>query len=180
MKKLFLTLCVALIGTAAYAQKGETAIGVNVGYGTEISNLGIGVKSQCGLTDAIRLEAGFDYFFEKDNLSMWDININAHYLIPLADKIKFYPIVGVTYTNWKVDFKEFDIFDKIASSYYNPTGSTLMTDGGSKSEGKFGVNLGGGVQYDINDKWSVNFEVKYQLISDFNQAVFGLGLAYKF
>ena len=50
----------------------------------------------------------------------------------------------------------------------------------SSSASKFGVNLGAGVQYDVNETWAVNFEVKYQLISDFNQAVFGLGVAYKF
>lgn len=46
--------------------------------------------------------------------------------------------------------------------------------------GKFGVNLGAGVEYAISSNLSVNFELKYQLISDFNQAVFGVGVAYKF
>ncbi len=180
MKKLFLTMCIALVSVGAFAQKGEKAVGVNLSYGTEISNLGIGVKGQYGLTDAIRLEAGFDYFLEKDYLSMWDINVNAHYLFSVADKIKVYPLVGLTYTNWKADLKgatqDFwgGEYDEDISDYYDEEG------GGSASEGKFGVNLGGGVLYDINDKWAVNFEIKYQLISDMNQAVFGLGIAYKF
>ena len=86
MKKLFLTLCVAFIGVSAFAQKGETAVGINLMYGTEISNLGIGAKAQYNFTDAIRGEASFNYFLEKDAMKMWDININAHYLFPVANK----------------------------------------------------------------------------------------------
>lgn len=163
MKKYFLTLCVALVSMCAFAQKGQKAVGLNLSYGTEISNLGIGAKGQYNFTDAIRVEASFDYFLKKDDLSMWDVNVNAHYLFPVKD-LKIYPLVGLTYTNWK---DSFDYWDGI-KDYYDD------------SEGKFGVNLGGGVQYDINDNWAVNFEMKYQIIGDFDQAVFGFGVAYKF
>lgn len=81
MKKFFLMLCVALLSVGAFAQvKGDKSVGLNLSYGTEISNLGIGVKGQYNFTDAIRGEASFDYFLKKDGLKMWDININAHYL----------------------------------------------------------------------------------------------------
>ena len=171
-------LFVALLSVGAFAQKGEQKIGLNLNYGTEISNMGLGAKYQYGITDAIRLEGSFDYFFKKDYLSMWDINVNAHYLFPVAEKFKVYPLVSLTYTNWKFDgesvAKDFwgDDYDEVEDDF----------DEGDldQSSGKFGVNLGAGVQYDINSKWAVNFEVKYQLISDFNQAVFGLGIAYKF
>lgn len=153
MKKIFITMCVALVSVCAFAQKGEKAVGVNLSYGTEISNIGIGVKGQYNFTDAIRGEVSFDYFLEKDYLKMWDINVNAHYLFNVAEKIKVYPLVGLTYTNW--------------SAF-------------SESSGKFGANLGGGAQYDINEKLSLNLDIKYQLISDFNQAVFGVGATYKF
>lgn len=167
---------IALGMSSAFAQKGEKAVGINLGYGTEISNLGIGAKFQYGITDAIRTEASFDYFLKKDFLSMWDINVNAHYLFPIAEKFKVYPLVGLTYTNWKLG--GFDIsygFDDEAMSEYEGEESI-----GDSNTGKFGVNLGAGAEYSINSNLSINFEVKYQLISDFNQAVFGLGVAYKF
>lgn len=179
MKKSFLIVFCALMSVCAFAQKGEKAAGVNLSYGTEISNLGIGVKYQHGITDAIRLEGGFDYFLKKDGLSMWDINVNAHYLFPVADKFKVYPLVGLTYTNWKggaVD-DALDFIDGVLDEAY---GEDDYTEGGSGSESRFGANLGAGVQYDITTKWAVNFEVKYQLIKDCNQAVFTLGAAYKF
>lgn len=46
--------------------------------------------------------------------------------------------------------------------------------------GKFGVNLGGGAQYDLTDNLMLNFEVKYSLVSDLDQCVISLGAAYKF
>lgn len=145
-------MCVALVSVCAFAQKGEKAVGVNLSYGTEISNIGIGVKGQYNFTDAIRGEVSFDYFLEKDYLKMWDINVNAHYLFNVAEKIKVYPLAGLAYTNWSAV-------------------ETLS---------RFGANLGGGAQYDINEKLSLNLDIKYQFISDFNQAVFGVGAAYKF
>lgn len=177
MKKLFVLMSFIALGVgSAFAQKGEKAVGVNLGYGTEISNLGIGAKFQYGITDAIRAEASFDYFLKKDFVSMWDINVNAHYLFPIAEKLKVYPLVGLTYTNWKMDGSDFN-FD-FEDEELNEYGDGISGD--SSSTGKFGVNLGAGVEYAITDRLNVSFEVKYQLISDFNQAVFGIGVAYKF
>ena len=174
MKKLFVLMSFIALGVSSvFAQKGEKAVGVNLGYGTEISNLGIGAKFQYGITDAIRAEASFNYFLKKDGANMWDVNVNAHYLFPIADKFKVYPLVGLTYANCKVDMgwsvegmSPEDIQDLIETS--------------SESEGRVGVNLGAGIQYDLSSKFAINFEVKYQLIKDFNQAVFGVGIAYKF
>lgn len=165
-----------LSAVSASAQKGEKAFGVNLGYGTEISNLGIGAKFQYGITDAIRAEASFDYFLKKDYLSMWDGNLNAHYLFPVADKFKVYPLAGLTYTSWKIDGFDWGIDLGDWADYLDDEDM----DSGSSTTGKFGINLGAGAEYAISDKLSVNFEAKYQLISDFNQVVFSVGLSYKF
>lgn len=166
MKRTFLTLCIALMSVCAFAQKGTTALGVNLSYGTEISNVGLGVKGQYNFTDAIRGQLSFDYFFKKDYVSMWDINADVHYLFPLNKGFTVYPLVGLTYTHWKADLP--DVYDELLG-------------GGDSSEGRFGGNVGGGVQYDINSSWAVNFEIKYQILGDgYGQAVFGFGAAYKF
>jgi len=179
MKKLFLMLCAALVSVGAFAQKGEQRVGLNLNYGTEISNVGLGAKYQYGITDAIRLEGSFDYFFKKDGASMWDINVNAHYLFPFAEKFAVYPLVGLTYSHWKLDGIDYGSeFEGMSPEEQEEWGITDLEE--SSSASKFGVNLGAGVQYAINDRWGVNFEVKYQLISDFDQAVFGIGATYKF
>lgn len=172
MKKYVLTLCIALVSMCAFAQEGQKAVGFNLSYGTEISNIGIGVKGQYNFTEAIRGEASFDYFLKKDGLSMWDFNVNAHYLFPVANGFKVYPLAGLCYTHWSFDGGDF--YDGL-EEYVGD-----VDDEVSSNTGKLGVNLGGGVQYDLTSNLVLNFELKYQLISDYNQAVFGVGLAYKF
>ena len=99
-------------------------------------------------------------------MSMWDINLNAHYLFTLSDKVKVYPLAGISYTNWK--------FDDGGDDDYDYGGD----DGGST--GKIGFNLGGGIQYDLTEKVFLNGEIKYQYIDHFDQLVFGVGIGYKF
>lgn len=184
MKKLFITLCAALCSVCSFAQKGQTAVGVNVLYGTEISNPGFGVKGQYNITDALRGEASFDYFLKKDGVTFWDINVNLHYLFDIANNVKVYPLAGVTYAHASVG--DSDLADaaieaaKAAGMPYNEAEIRAEYGDAGGSEGKFGVNLGGGIQYDINNQWMVNFEAKYQIISNFDQAVFSVGAAYKF
>ncbi len=178
MKKLFLTLAVALICVCAQAQvKGDVGVGLNLSYGTEISNIGIGVKGQYNFTDAIRGEVSFDYFLKKDATKMWDINVNAHYLFSVANKFKVYPLVGLTYTNWNWDF---DLSDDMKgyAGYEGYEGDEETS--GSSSTGRFGVNLGAGASYDITSNIAINLEIKYQIISNYNQVVFGIGAAYRF
>ena len=45
---------------------------------------------------------------------------------------------------------------------------------------RLGVNLGGGVEMDITDNLLINCELKYQYVSDFEQAIFNVGIAYMF
>lgn len=180
MRKVFLLISlVCLTSLYAFSQKGEKSMGLSLGYGTEIKSLGIGARFNYNVTDAIQLTPSFNYFLKKDGLSGWEINADAHYLFPIAEKLNVYPLVGLTLTGWKmsgVDFDESDIPDWMKE---------LMDDedyssDGSSSTTKFGVNLGGGISYSITDNISIGAELKYSLVSDFDQVVFGLIVAYKF
>lgn len=184
MKKHIIFALCAMLSAGAFAQKNDKAVGLNVSYGTEIKNFGVGVKGQYNFTDAIRGEASFDYFFKKDGLSMWDVNINAHYLFSLGDKLKVYPLVGVSFTNWKGDYSVGWYIDDDSEWTGWMKEEGIETEGelasGSVSESKFGVNFGGGIQYNLTKNLVLNAEAKYQLISDFDQGVFSVGVAYKF
>ena len=157
MKRVFLAMFVALISICASAQKGTSALGVNLSYGTEIENIGIGVKGQYFLTDALRAEASFDYFLKKDHLSMWDINLNLHYLFEVASNAYVYPLAGIGYTSWK------------ASAF-----------GYSATDNKIAINLGGGFQYDFTETIFFDVEGKYQIIDNLDQFVIGVGVGFKF
>lgn len=151
-------LMVAVLGLfaftmGAYAQKGEKALGVHLNYATEVDNAGLGAFFMYNFTDALRGEVAGDYYFKRDHLSMCDLNLTLHYLFPVGDYVKLYPLAGLTYTNWKA-------FNEHAS--------------------RVGGNFGGGAQFDVADNFSINLEIKYQLVADFDQAVFSLGGAYRF
>lgn len=163
MKKLLILFgALFLLLGNVQAQKGKQAIGFGLNYGTEIESLGIGMKYQYNLTNPLRIEPSFNYFFENDNISMLDLNVNFHYLCPIANNVKIYPLAGVTFTNWMWD------------------GGEVWGVDFDDNETRFGVNLGAGVEFNLNHNWTMNMEFKYQLVDDFDQGVFHIGAAYRF
>ena len=148
MKKFLSLLIIAVLGCGyASAQKGEMAVGGNLLYGTEINMLGIGGKFQYFITNDIRGEASFNYYFSNNGFHMWDLNANAHYLFNIAPKFRAYPLAGLT----------------VVSKCYNKTDESIT---------HFGLNLGGGCEYDIRHNFVVNAEFKYSIVSTIDQAVF--------
>ena len=147
---------------SASAQAGDKALGAQLVFGSETNNIGLGVKGQYYFTDQIRGEASVDYFFKNKGVSMWDINANVHYLFDVANKVKVYPLAGLGYTNWSYKY-EFPGLPAVEGS-----------------DGRLAVNLGGGAEYELTKDLSVNAELKYQIISNYNQLVLGVGVAYKF
>ena len=147
---------------SASAQAGDKALGAQLLFGSKTNNIGLGVKGQYYFTDQIRGEASFDYFLKNQGVSMWDINANVHYLFDVADKFKVYPVAGLGSTNW--------------SYKYEYAGHTIAEG----SDGRIAINLGGGAEYELTKDLSVNAELKYQIISNYNQLLLGVGVAYKF
>ena len=67
MKKLFLTLCVALFSVGAFAQeKGDMVVGGSLNFNTDASMIGVGPKFQYFIIDNLCGEAEAVYYFKKD------------------------------------------------------------------------------------------------------------------
>ena len=186
MKKLMTLFCVALMSVGAFAQgyyeeeemgaqAGDWAVGLNLdmGFGDSYVNFGITPKIQYYVTDAFRPEISFDYFIEKKHLSVWDININFHYLIHLKDGIYFYPILGATFQHTHETY-DLPVVDATTGL---PTGKTEKS---TDNTGRFGLNAGAGVQYDITPQLYANLELKYQYVKDFGRGIFQIGIGYRF
>lgn len=164
MKKLFLTMLVALVSMSAAAQDNKFGLGINLLYGTKINNIGFGVKGQYYATERVRVEANAAYFLKNDKfkkgdeevgMKMWDVNAVGHYLINVGqEKAWLYPLVGIGITNW------------VRSAF--------------KAETKFTINVGAGFQFDVADDFAINVEAKYQALKDYGQGVFGIGAVNKF
>jgi outer membrane protein X len=153
MKKLFvlMSMMFCIIGSAM-AQKNIQAIGVHLNYGTKIESFSLGAKYQQNLTNEIRLEPSMNYHFEKKGVDLFDLNLNLHYIFPMASNIRLYPLAGLTFERW--DF--------------------------GKVKNRLGANIGSGVEFDIADNWMTNIELKYKFVKDLDQPVFSLGIAYMF
>lgn len=162
MKKLFVICLMAFIGLGVSAQsKGEMAAGLNLAYGTSdgINNLGIGAKFQYNFTDALRIEPSANYFFRNNFISLWEANVNAHWIFKFVDdKLGVYPIAGVTVLGYKASYL----------GYSTPTYT------------RFGANVGAGAQYWITDHIGVNADIKYSIVADIDRPVFAVGAVYKF
>lgn len=208
MKKLFVIACMMLASTAMFAQQGTTSVGVNALYGlhSDYKNFGIGAKVQYEFIESFRGEASFNYFLKKDGLTMWDANLNLHYLIPIADNLKIYPLAGLTLLGSKIDASNVmggnfsGTLEQFVMQYSGITAAELaliktaapaqyamleaqynatknMIDDNS-SNTDLGANLGAGIELNLTEKFKVNFEAKYQIIKDWNRPVIAVGVAY--
>ncbi|OAV71801.1 hypothetical protein Barb4_00408 [Bacteroidales bacterium Barb4] len=176
MKKFFLCVAAAVFAVAGvHAQKGEKSAGVSLGYGSEIKSIGIGARFNYGITDRIRVTPGFTYFFPKDGFSAWETNADVHYLFPVTGKVTVYPLAGLTFTGWKFDagnaFGDLGGLGDVLGDYLDNASSDIT---------RFGVNLGGGIQYRLTGKLSIGAEAKYSLVSEIDQIVAAAVLTYKF
>ena len=147
----------------AYDKTNSKALGVNLLFGSFNNNIGIGAKYQHFVTDNIRLEGSFGYYFPSNGLYAWDINANAHYVFRLSPKFAVYPLAGFSYSNWGL---KLGILNN--TTVYDHTGS-------------LGANFGGGVQYFLSENVFVNAEVRQQVLSgNYSQANLSLGIAARF
>ena len=154
---LFITLSV-------FAQKDAKSVNFNLNYGTEAESIGIGGQFTYNFSERFRVAPDFTYFFENNNVSTWNLNLNAHYLFPLNDsKITLYPIAGLILAHWSSS-------EKVESSKQMSLSAT-----------KVGFNLGGGLQYNFSRVFFFRGELKYNSVSDnYDQTVISAGLGFNF
>lgn len=157
MKKiLVLLICLCAFATTSFAQKGESTLGANLNFSNE-RNIGIGAKYRYSFTDNWRIEPVFNYYFKHDYVSMWDLGANMHYVFPVASKISVYPLAGLEYVNTKLH-------------------SELLK--GGLNDGQIAINLGAGVDFKIASNVTLDLGLKYQIIDNWNQLVFNVGISF--
>ena len=164
MKKLLFLFCAMAISLGAFAQKGESAVGINLNVspcleeGASLTNFGIAAKYQYGITDALRGEAVLGYDFKAKGVGFFELGVNVDYLFKVANNFKVYPLVGLGYAN--AIFGEDGDDDLSTSRLY--------------------VNVGVGAEYSLTERIAVCIEAKYQYMKDFSRLPITLGVAYKF
>ena len=181
MKKVLMTICLAL------AEKGDMSVGVNLGVapciesGASLTNFGIGAKFRYHVTSPIRIEADLDYWLKAKECDVLDFSVNAHYLFKVTDKINVYPVVGLGFAHIGGSISYDDSFDDDDYPDYGRSSNNPWEDmdDSSSSLNRMLINVGVGADYSLTDKVSVGAEIKFQYIKDFNRLPFKVGVIYK-
>ena len=177
MKKFMMFAAMMLMSIGAFAQ-GKYAIGAEAGFASfqnSYSPTKFGAKFQMFFDENWRGELAGNMFTKKDDVGLWDANINVHYVFNVADKVNIYPLGGLAIV-----------------------GTTGVKDGEGKSDNKVmvGFNLGAGVEYFLAESLKLNLDIKYKnakceetytfmgqsttIEYKTNGPIFSLGIAYVF
>lgn len=168
MKKLLVTLCVALLSLGAYAQQaGDFAVGAKGSFGFNGSRIGFGLKAQYNITKHIRAEVEGDYWPVKEHASDVMAFANVHYLLNVGERFFVYPIAGVGVSFVKSE--EYTANFGKSSLHYSASNYT-----------DFGFQVGGGAQLGLTDNLFLMGEVKYQPGVWSNFVYANLGVGFKF
>ena len=177
MKKILLTFAIivtSILTANAQNEKGEVAGGVNILYGTEVANIGVGIKARYSFTNEFRGEATFDYFFKRKNHTLLDGNLNIQYLLPIGDSgFTIYPLAGVGLGN--------DHHSGYEEIYYEGDQEKRRWIDQGINQFIIGINAGCGAEYAVTKKAAITFEARYQFFNHHcTQLLLGLGLVHKF
>jgi len=164
-----------------YSNEGwQGGVGIVYQIADNFNAFGLHARIMYGISEEMRLSL-MDEFYFKDGLSYLDnLDFDFHYLFNVADNIHVYPFGGATIQLSKS--KDVTIDEPIFDNNYNYIGDQSVTYSG-ESMSAFGLNLGCGVQYAINDQIAISAEAKYRFYFKENykgQFVLGAGLIYHF
>jgi len=160
MKKLFIIFSLVIFfATTSQAQK--FLVGGGLVYGTEVEKGGIDIRGDIRINQNWAIVPNINFFFPEssDNFKsgFTGINIDGHYLVDLGSGANVYPLFGLNFGH---------------SSFKNKINDTKSTNT------ELGINIGGGIEYFFSRKVAGFFELKYVIITDYDQGVLGFGVLY--
>lgn len=166
MKKINLITVTALVFLLSHSMKAqtETKIGAFLGYGTEIENIGIGGNAEFPIMEKLTISPSFIYYFPKEEtgikINWFEVNANANYYFLEEDGIDVYGLAGLNYSSVKVKYD-----DRLGLGDF------------SASDGRFGLNIGAGANFNLSGSITPFAELKYVII-DGGQLVIAAGVKF--
>jgi opacity protein-like surface antigen len=163
MKKITTSIFLVLFSVlAVQSAQAQFKAGVGLMYGSEVEQLGIRVDGVYTINEQFRGVADFGYYFPEDmnggSINYWELNINGNYMF-FSDPdqgLNAYALAGLNFFNASVEIDGF----------------------GSSSSNETGLNLGAGLEYNL-DFAELFAEAKF-VISDADQLNIGAGLRFPF
>jgi outer membrane protein X len=151
MKRLIGALFIVVMAGVAQ-QAAAQKIGVFLGYGTEVEELGLGVNGEFGINDKVAIAPSFIYWLPEDPVSWWEFNVNAMYYFTKSGSADFYGLAGINLFSAKVE--------------------------GFDGNSEVGINLGAGANFNIGKNWEPFTELKF-VLGDADQLGLFFGARFK-
>jgi|GEM_PF-1621968 len=181
MKKLLFTFSfvfLSILGLQAQ-EVGQINLNAGLALGTEAginddgeSSLGLGVNlgGEYFITEIISFAPSYTYFFKDEidgagfsaSIRLSALNFDGRYYF-LTDDIQVYGLLGgsLLFGKFEQDIEIFGVRSRVEDT-----------------DSEFGLNIGGGVIYPLEDSFSVGGQVKYQTPGD-GQLVLNVSLIYR-
>ena len=168
-KQIKLLIAVTLLLFAFSSSYAQLSLGGGLGFGTDITSIGITIKGNYPFIEEWEGSGSFTYFIPKNesqylNISLWEFNVDAHYILNSTEKYTFYPLAGLSLTGVTFDY------DNLSSNPFFTTVDRTVT--------QVGLNIGAGGTLLFSESLSGYAEVKY-VIGGFGQLVANVGVLFQ-
>lgn len=150
--------------------QGQAAVGGGLAYGTEIESVGINLNGTYMINDNIALAPTLMYWIPKSywgdlKLKWFEVDLNGHYYFDTGGNIKPYALAGLNFS-----------FITVPGFSVSFGGYGVSTE--SETTTKVGLNLGGGVEFDIDAPIKPFGQLNYTIIDSFDQLVIMAGVRF--
>ena len=163
LKSTVLGIAISVAFVFSTQAQEETRIGGFLAYGTEIESIGIGANAEFPIIENLTIAPSLIYYFPRSEsgfkMNWFEVNANANYYFLDQDMMSIYALGGLNYSSVKVSYDQTWI-----GSY-------------SASDSRFGLNLGGGINFKLAGKIIPFAELKYVII-DGGQLVAAAGVKF--
>jgi len=131
----------------------QFSLGAGLGYGFDIEEAALNIRANYAFTEEWRAAPDFLYYFDgEEGISIYEINLNGHYVYVDDDGFRSYALGGLNIL--AISIEDFD------------------------GDSEVGLNLGNGVEYDFTDSIAGFAELRFA-IQDESQLVLSLGAMFR-
>ncbi|MBQ7689744.1 MAG: outer membrane beta-barrel protein [Muribaculaceae bacterium] len=152
LRHLLLAVSLAWTAIATHAAAPlPLSLGVSYDRSIKSHQNGYGFQLTADLGSRFRLQPEFIYLTEHAGVATLQLNLNAHWRVPLFDSFGIYPLAGLSYSHW---------------GYDGPNAS------------RWGMNAGCGAEYTFGSRITLFTEVRLLVVSHETQPIYTAGLKY--
>lgn len=147
--------------------KNVKTFGIYGGYTSRNESALAGVNFTYRFSRYVRIAPSADYTFRHHGDDAFDISLNYHapFAVDATGRFNIYPVAGVGYSEWNRNYVDMTV--------RNNTDVRKRTD-------RFGINLGGGIEYFATPTMRISAEAIWRARKDFSSGIFTLSLGYVF